>query len=83
MELTPRAAEILARTQAAMGRFSPGTMVRASRMPTGVVFSLVDRAEEGDGRVEGDGFILLVEEGLEGIVDVEEPHDHLVLLPPR
>jgi hypothetical protein len=32
--------------------------------------------------VHGDGFELLVERGLEGIVDVVEPHDRLILRPP-
>jgi len=32
--------------------------------------------------VAGDGFELLVERGLEGTVDVVEPHDRLILRPP-
>ena len=32
--------------------------------------------------VERDGFTLYAEAGLEGIVDVVEPHDQLILRPP-
>jgi hypothetical protein len=46
------------------------------------VFSLTDEREPGDRLVRGEGFELLVEEGLEGVVDVVEPHDQLVLRPP-
>jgi hypothetical protein len=82
IDFTPRAEEILARTHEAARRFNPDSLVRASRSGDGVTFSLVDRPEPGDDRIDGRGFVLLVEEGLEGTVDVVEPHDQLVLRPP-
>lgn len=82
IDFTPRAEEILARTHQAARRFSPDSLVRASRSGDGVMFSLVDRQEPGDVRIDGEGFVLLVEAGLDGTVDVVEPHDQLVLRPP-
>jgi hypothetical protein len=82
IDFTPRAQEILARTHQAARRFSPDSLVRASRSADGVTFSLVDRPEPGDLKIDGEGFVLLVEAGLEGTVDVVEPHDQLVLRPP-
>jgi hypothetical protein len=79
IEFTPRAEEILARTHEAARRFNPDSVVRAARSDDGATFSLVDRPEPGDVRIDGRGFVLHVEEGLEGTVDVVEPHDQLVL----
>lgn len=76
------ATEILGRTWEAARRFNPDAMVRLQRRPGGVEFVLVDESLEGDQRVSGDGFELLVEPGLEGTVDVVEPHDTLILRPP-
>lgn len=79
---TDWAAEILARTWEAARRFNPGAMVRLQRRSGGVEFVLTDESMEGDRLVAGDGFELLVEPGLEGMVDVVEPHDTLILRPP-
>lgn len=45
-------------------------------------FSLTDERHEGDAHVAESGFELWVELGLEGTVDVVEPHDRLILRPP-
>lgn len=82
IEFTDWAAEILRRTWEAARRFNPGAMVRLQRAADGVAFVLTDERVEGDRLVEGDGFELLVERGLEGTVDVVEPHDRLILRPP-
>lgn len=82
IEFTPRAVEILSRTHAASRRFNQDATVRLFRSDQGVRFALTDAAGEGDERIEGDGFVLLVEPGLAGVVDVVEPHDQLVLRPP-
>jgi hypothetical protein len=79
---TEWATEILQRSHLAARRLNPNATVRMSRRDGGVAFDLVDEPVEGDRRVEGDGFELLVEPGLEGIVDVVEPHDRLILRPP-
>lgn len=82
IEFTQWAKDILRKTHEAARRFNPEATVRAFRKGGAVEFALTDRAQEGDERIERDGFVLLVETGLEGTVDVEEPHDRLVLRPP-
>lgn len=79
---TEWATEILRRTWQAARRLNPDAMVRMQRGPGGVEFVLTDRRAETDELVVGDGFELLVEAGLEGTVDVVEPHDQLILRPP-
>ena len=79
---TEWATEILGRTHAAARRFNPEATVRLQRRGDGVAFELTDERPEGDELVTGDGFELLVEAGLEGTVDVVEPHDQLILRPP-
>jgi hypothetical protein len=82
LEFTEWASEILGRTHAAARRFNPDATVRLHRSGAGVEFALTDERRDGDELVAGDGFELWVEAGLEGIVDVVEPHDRLILRPP-
>ena len=83
IEFTEWAADILSRSDAAARRFNPDARVRViCDGEGGVRFDLVDRAEPGDQVVERDGFTLYAEAGLEGVVDVVEPHDRLILRPP-
>lgn len=84
MELafTDWAKEILQRSHAAARRFNPSATVRLHRDGNGVAFTLTDDPDPGDELVAGEGFELLVEPGLEGTVDVVEPHDRLILRPP-
>ena len=49
----------------------------------GVRFVLSEGPEDGDTVVERNGVTLFVDATLDGIVDVEEPHDRLVLRPNR
>ena len=79
---TDWATEILQRTWQAARHFNPDAMIRLHRAADGVTFSLTDERVASDRVVEGDGFVLLVEAGLEGTVDVVEPHDRLILRPP-
>lgn len=79
---TDWATEILQRTWQAARRFNPDAMVRMRREADSVEFVLTDERSEEDRLVLGDGFELLVEPGLEGTVDVVEPHDRLILRPP-
>jgi len=79
---TDWAVEILQRTWQAARRFDPDAAVRMQRSAVGVEFVLTDERAETDELVPGDAFELLVEEGLEGTVDVVEPHDRLILRPP-
>ena len=81
IEFTAWATDILQRTHEAARRFNPAATVRVSRAGGGVEFALTDEPRDGDRLVRGDGFDLFVEEGLDGIVDVVEPHDRLILRP--
>ena len=82
LAFTDWAVEILQRTHTAARRFNPEATVRLRRAEPGVEFALTDERYEGDELVERDGFELWVETGLEGTVDVVEPHDQLILRPP-
>jgi hypothetical protein len=82
VEFTDWALDILRRSHEAARRFNPDATVRVFRAGSGVRFELTDRPEPGDRTVDDRGFVLFVEEGIEGLIDVVEPHDQLVLRPP-
>lgn len=82
IEFTQWAIDILRRSHEAARRFNPDATVRVFRQGSGVQFALTDHPEEGDRRIEQDGFVLLVQQGIEGTIDVVEPHDQLVLRAP-
>jgi hypothetical protein len=82
VEFTPWASEILGRSHQAARRFNPDATVRLHRAGDGVEFTLTDERHDGDELVRRDGFDLWVEAGLEGTVDVVEPHDRLILRAP-
>jgi hypothetical protein len=83
LAFTDWAVEILSRADAAARRFNPDVRVRIVREAGGVRFELTDEADAHDRIVEHEsGFTLLVPEGLEGTVDVVEPHDRLILRSP-
>jgi hypothetical protein len=78
---TAWATDILRRSHTAARHFNPEATVRLHRVGDGLEFSLTDERFEGDELVSGDGFELWVQAGLEGTVDVVEPHDRLILRP--
>jgi hypothetical protein len=83
LEFTDWAVDILSRADTAARRFNPDVRVRLVRDGGGVRFELTDEAGPSDRLVDHpSGFSLLVEDGLEGTVDVIEPHDQLILRPP-
>jgi hypothetical protein len=82
IEFTDWAVQILQRSHEAARRFNPKATVRVFRKGSGVQFTLVDEPEPGDQLVEREDFTLYVAEGIEGTIDVVEPHDQLVLRPP-
>ena len=82
IEFTDWAVEILQRTWQAARRFNPDAAVRVQRAAAGVEFVLTEERAGNDELVTADGFELLVETGLEGTIDVVEPHDRLILRPP-
>lgn len=81
IDVTGRAVDLLAKADVAARRFNPDARIRVVADPIGVRFVLSDGPEDGDVMVERDGVMFFVDATLEGIVDVEEPHDRLVLRP--
>ncbi|MGH2724137.1 MAG: hypothetical protein ACRDI0_07695 [Actinomycetota bacterium] len=82
IEVTDWARDILNRSQAAARRFNPGTVIRLVRGGPGVEARLAEAPEPGDQAIELGEMTLYVEAGLEGVVDITEPHDQVVLKPP-
>jgi hypothetical protein len=81
LQFTDWAVRILTRSHEAARRFNPDATVRVFRKGAGVTFALVDAPGSGDQVVDRDGFTLYVEAGIEGTIDVVEPHDQLILRP--
>ncbi|MEX1047576.1 MAG: hypothetical protein WD757_07530 [Actinomycetota bacterium] len=82
IELTDWAREILSKSSAAARRFNPDAKVRLVRTNDGAEALLTDEPGPNDEVVElPDGGELFVQAGIEGLVDVEEPHDRIVLRP--
>jgi hypothetical protein len=81
IEFTDWAKDILERAQRAAARFDPGVRIRLARMSGTIQATLTDGPSPDDLEVDIGEMTLLVERGLEGLVDVEEPHDRLVLRP--
>jgi hypothetical protein len=79
IDVTGRAADLLAKADAAARRFNPSARIRVVPERDGVRFVLSDGPEEGDVAVERAGVTFFVDPTLDGVVDVEEPHDRLVL----
>lgn len=82
IEVTDWARDILTRSHQAASRFNPGTAIRLARIGGQVQATLAEGPGEDDQPVDLGEVTVYVEAGLEGLVDVEEPHDRLVLKPP-
>ncbi len=82
IELSDWAQEILRRSQAAAIRFNPKAKLRLADEGGSARAGLTEDPHPDDQQVAGDGFTLYVQAGLEGLVDVIEPHDQIVLRPP-
>jgi len=80
VETTDLAKEVLRRSVAAARRFNPEATIRLVRRGSAVEPVLAERAEPGDERLDLEGVV--VESGIGGLLDVEPPHDRLVLKPP-
>jgi len=81
IEFTEWAKEILQRSDQAARRFNPDAKVRVARVGGIVQAVLTDQPAPDDRRVDLGDASVYVEAGLEGLVDVEEPHDRIVLKP--
>ena len=83
IEITERAIELITKAQEAARRFDPSARIRIVGDTDHVRFELADGPEPQDEAVRRRGVTIYVESHLSGIVDVEEPHDRLVLRPRR
>jgi hypothetical protein len=81
IDVTGPAADLLTKADSAARRFNPDACIRVVRDRVGVRFVLSDGPETGDIVVERNGVTFFVDATLDGVVDVEEPHDRLVLRP--
>lgn len=83
LDFTDWAIEILSRADQAARRFNPDARVRIVRDDGDVRFELTDEPAPGDVAIDHpSGFTILAAAELEGIVDVVEPHDRLILRAP-
>jgi hypothetical protein len=81
LELTDWAKDILSRSDAAARRFNPDARVRLARVAGVVQATLTDEPGADDQMIDIDGVTVYAEAGLTGLVDIEEPHDRVVLKP--
>lgn len=81
IEVTDWAKEILQRSSEAARRFNPDAKLRLARVSGTVQAVLTDAPSPEDQTIDLGGVIVYVEAGLEGLVDIEEPHDRVVLKP--
>jgi hypothetical protein len=79
---TDWAIEILSKAEEAARRYNPDARIRLVRDGAGVRFDLTDEPERSDVVLDREGFTLFVQHGLEGVIDVVEPHDRLILRSP-
>jgi hypothetical protein len=81
IEVTDWARDILVRSHHAARRFNPGATIRLARVGGEVQATLAEAPAEDDQPVELGEVTIYLESGLEGLIDIEEPHDRLVLKP--
>lgn len=81
IEFTDWAKEILEKSDQAARRFNPEAKIRLERVGGAVQAVLTDAPRSDDQQVGVGMVTVYVESGLEGLVDIEEPHDRLVLKP--
>lgn len=81
IEFTEWAKEILEKSDQAAKRFNPDAKVRLAKVSGTMQAILTDQPNPNDDQVEVGPATIYVEAGLQGLVDVQEPHDRLVLKP--
>jgi hypothetical protein len=82
IEITEWARDILTRSHHAARRFDPQATIRLARIGTQIEATLAEGPQEGDRPVDLGEVTVYVEAGLDGLIDIEEPHDRVVLKPP-
>ncbi len=81
IEFTEWAQEILQRSEQAARRFDPEAKVRLARVGGQVQAVLTHEPAPEDHEMKVGEATVFVESGLQGLVDIEEPHDRVVLRP--
>jgi len=81
LEFTEWAKDILQRADAGARRLNPDARVRLVRVGAVMEAVLADAPGAEDAVVSIGEATIFVENGLQGLVDIEEPHDRLVLKP--
>lgn len=81
IETTEWAREILRKAHDAARRFNPTVHIRLARAGAGIQPLLAESPEDGDEPIEIDGVTVWIAAGFDGLIDIEEPHDHIVLRP--
>ncbi len=83
LQFTDWAKDILRRSDVAARRFNPDVRIRLARVSGVVQATFTDEPGPDDVAIAIDGGVTVyAEAGLEGLVDIEEPHDRVVLKPP-
>ena len=82
IDATDWARDILIRAHTAARRFNPHAIIRVARVGDQVQAVLAEAADAGDQELRIGEVTIYVEAELEGRIDVEEPHDRLVLRAP-
>lgn len=75
VEISDAAVEVLRRSLDAARRLNPDVVIRLVRDASSVRTVLAEAAEPSDTLTE----LVAVEAGIDGVLDVESPHDRLVL----
>jgi len=81
IEVSDWARDILGRSHEAARRFNPQARIRLAKRGSEVQAMFIDRPGPNDQAIVVGDLTIFVEPGLDGLIDVEEPHDRLVLRP--
>lgn len=79
LTISEAATEVLKRAYQASIRFNPNAKVRVFRRGDVIETGFADEPLPGDLVIEHGGITIIVEEGIEGTLDVSSEHDRLVL----
>jgi hypothetical protein len=81
LEFTEWAREILERADSGARRLNPDARVRLVRSGTTMEAVLSDAPGPDDVVVSIGEATIFVQQGIDGLIDIEEPHDRIVLRP--
>jgi hypothetical protein len=81
IEFSDWAIEIIEKADEAARRLNPDARVRIARAGSNVMPQLTDAPDDGDATVEVGSATIFIEAGIDGLIDIQEPHDRIVLRP--